>query len=232
MKVRDIMTRTVVSAAPETNILELATLMLENRVSAIRVISDGSVVGIVSEADVLRRYELGTQRDAVPRPWWRRLFVDEDAPWSYVQAHAMTVKDIMTTPVVSVEDGASVGDVAALFESEHIRRAPVLSAGAMIGIVSRADFVRALVSRVETRRDPRPKSDESIRRALLEELESHSWWRPDRSRVDVRDGIVHVSGLFDTPQEQVATRVAAEKLPGVRGVEDTRTLSLAPGGYL
>ena len=232
MKVRDIMTRTVVSAAPETNILELATLMLENRVSAIRVISDGSVVGIVSEADVLRRYELGTQRDAVPRPWWRRLFVDEDAPWSYVQAHAMTVKDIMTTPVVSVEDGASVGDVAALFESEHIRRAPVLSAGAMIGIVSRADFVRALVSRVETRRDPHPKSDESIRRVLLEELESHSWWRPDRSRVDVRDGIVHVSGLFDTPQEQVATRVAAEKLPGVRGVEDTRTLSLAPGGYL
>ena len=232
MKVRDIMTRTVVSAAPETNILELATLMLENRVSAIRVISDGSVVGIVSEADVLRRYELGTQRDAVPRPWWRRLFVDEDAPWSYVQAHAMTVKDIMTTPVVSVEDGASVGDVAALFESEHIRRAPVLSAGAMIGIVSRADFVRALVSRVETRRDPHPKSDESIRRVLLEELESHSWWRPDRSRVDVRDGIVHVSGLFDTPQEQVATRVAAEKIPGVRGVEDTRTLSLAPGGYL
>ena len=232
MKVRDIMTRTVVSAAPETNILELATLMLENRVSAIPVISDGSVVGIVSEADLLRRYELGTQRDAVPRPWWRRLFVDEDAPWSYVQAHAMTVKDIMTTPVVSVEDGASVGDVAALFESEHIRRAPVLSAGAMIGIVSRADFVRALVSRVETRRDPHPKSDESIRRVLLEELESHSWWRPDRSRVDVRDGIVHVSGLFDTPQEQVATRVAAEKLPGVRGVEDTRTLSLAPGGYL
>jgi len=232
MKVRDIMTRTVVSAAPETNILELATLMLENRVSAIPVISDGSVVGIVSEADLLRRYELGTQRDAVPRPWWRRLFVDEEAPWSYVQAHAMTVKDIMTTPVVSVEDGASVGDVAALFESEHIRRAPVLSAGAMIGIVSRADFVRALVARVETRRDPRPKSDESIRRALLEELESHSWWRPDRSRVDVRDGIVHVSGLFDTPQEQVATRVAAEKIPGVRGVEDTRTLSLAPGGYL
>jgi predicted transcriptional regulator len=144
----------------------------------------------------------------------------------------MTVKDIMTTPVVSVEAGASVGDVAALFESQHIRRAPVLKTGAMVGIVSRADFVRALVARSETRRDPRPKSDESIRRALLEELESHSWWRPDRSRVDVRDGIVHVSGLFDTPQEQVATRVAAEKIPGVRGVEDTRTLSLAPGGYL
>jgi hypothetical protein len=102
----------------------------------------------------------------------------------------------------------------------------------MVGIVSRADFVRALVARSDTRRDPRPKSDELSRRALLEELESHSWWRPDRSRLEVRDGIVHVSGLFDTSQEQLATRVAAEKIPGVRGVEDTRALSLAPAGYV
>jgi len=232
MRVEDIMTKTVVSAAPETTILDLATLMLENRVSAIPVISDGSIVGIVSEADLLRRYELGTQRDAVARPWWQRLFADKDAPWSYVQAHAMTVKDIMTTPVVSVEDGASVGDVAALFESQHIRRAPVLKAGAMVGIVSRADFVRALVAQAEILRDPRPKSDEWIRRELLEELESHGWWHPDRSRVAVQDGIVQISGLSDSPQEQMAVRVAAENIAGVRGVEDTRSLSVAPGGYL
>jgi len=172
MRVRDIMTRTVVSAAPETSVLDLATLMLDNRVSAIPVVRGGSVVGIVSEADLLHRYELGTQRDALERPWWRRLFIDADAPWSYVEAHAMRVKDIMTASVVSVEDDASIGDVAALFESRKIRRAPVLKAGAMVGIVSRADFVRALVARAEIRRDPRPKSDESIRRALLKELES------------------------------------------------------------
>jgi CBS domain-containing protein len=232
MRVRDIMTRTVVSAAPETSVLDLATLMLDNRVSAIPVISGGSLVGIVSEADLLRRYELGTQREAMAQPWWRRLFVNDDAPWSYVQAHAMRVKDIMTTPVVSVDDDASIGDVAALFEARSIRRAPVMKAGSMVGIVSRADFVRALVARAETRRDPRPKSDESIRRTLLNELEAHGWWRPDRSRVAVRDGVVHFSGLFDSPQERVATRVAAENIAGVWGVEDTRTLSVAPGGYL
>ena len=138
MQVRDIMTRTVVSAAPETSVLDLATLMLDNRVSAIPVISGGSLVGIVSEADLLHRYELGTQRDARERPWWRRLFIDEDAPWSYVEAHAMRVRDIMTESVVSVEDDASIGDVAALFESRNIRRAPVLKAGTMVGIVSRA----------------------------------------------------------------------------------------------
>ena len=104
--------------------------------------------------------------------------------------------------------------------------------GTMVGIVSRADYVRALVARAEIRRDHRPKSDESIRRALLEELESHRWWRPDRSQVAVHDGIVQISGLFDSPQEQLATRVAAENITGVRGVEDTRSLSVAPGGYL
>src|SRR5678816_3027433 len=57
---------------------------------------------IVSVADLLRRYELGTQREVGEKPWWRRLFADEDAPWSYVEAHAMRVQDIMTTPVVSV----------------------------------------------------------------------------------------------------------------------------------
>ena len=232
MRVRDIMTRTVVSAAPETSVLDLATLMLDNRVSAIPVISGGSLAGIVSEADLLHRFELGTQRDTAAQPWWRRLFMAGDAPWSYVEAHAMKVKDIMTTPAVSVDDDASIGDVAALFESRKIRRAPVLKAGAMVGIVSRADFVRALVARAETRRDPRPKSDDSILRALLQELESQRWWHPDRSRVSVQDGVVQVSGLVDSPQERVATRVAAESIAGVRGVEDTRSLSVAPGGYL
>ncbi|MEO6896476.1 MAG: CBS domain-containing protein [Caldimonas sp.] len=232
MRVRDIMTRTVVSAEPETSVFDLATLMLDNRVSAIPVISGGSLVGIVSEADLLHRYEIGTQRDATPQSWWRRIFVDDDAPWSYVEAHAMRVKDIMTTPVVSVDVDASVAEVAALFESRKIRRAPVMSARSMVGIVSRTDFVRALVARAHIRRDPRPRSDETIQRALIHELESHRWWHPDQSRVSVRDGIVHLSGLFESPQQRLATRVAAENIAGVRGVEDTRTLAVAPGGYV
>ena len=87
-------------------------------------------------------------------------------------------------------------------------------------------------ARAESRQDQRPKSDEGIHRTLLNELELRPYWLSDRSRVAVRDGIVHISGLFDSPHEAVATRVAAEKIAGVRGVEDTRTLSLAPGGYL
>src|SRR6187431_1878559 len=112
MQVRDIMTKAVVSVDPDTSVLDLAALMLDNRVSAIPVISGGLVAGIVSEADLLRRYELGTQREVGEKPWWRRLFADEDAPWSYVEAHAMRVQDIMTTPVVSVDHETAIGDVA------------------------------------------------------------------------------------------------------------------------
>lgn len=91
MRARDIMTRDVISVGPETTVLELAALMLDNRVSAVPVLSAGSVAGIVSEADLLHRYEPGTQRNAETQPWWRRLFDADDAPSSYVEAHAMRV---------------------------------------------------------------------------------------------------------------------------------------------
>jgi CBS domain-containing protein len=227
------MTRKVVSVAPDTSVLDVATLMVDRGISAIPVISGDSVVGIVSEADLLHRYELGTERDPTAHRWWQRLFGgDEAAPASYVEAHAMKVRDIMTSPVVSVDEDTSVGDVAALFESHNIRRAPVLKAGSVVGIVSRADFVRALVARARIRRDVPPRSDESIRSSLLKELESQSWWRPSLSEVTVTDGVVHISGTFVSPEEKAATRVAAENIPGVLEVQDSRSLFVPPAGYL
>jgi CBS domain-containing protein len=186
----------------------------------------------VSEADLLHRYEIGTDRDPSARPWWRRLFTSDEAPWNYVESHAMKVRDIMTTPVVSVTEDTSVADLADLFESRHIRRAPVLKHGAVVGIVSRADLVRALVAQAKTRRTERLKSDEAIRVALLAELGAQSWWQPLRCDVSVVDGIVHISGLLDSRQEKEAARVAAENIPGVRGVEDGRSVLIPAGGYM
>jgi len=232
MKVRDIMSRTVVSAAPETSVLDLAALMVDNRISGVPIVSGDSVVGIVSEADLLHRQELGTQRDPGARSWWRRLLAPEDAPHSYVQAHATKARDIMTKPVVTVDEDTSAIAVAALFESRNIRRAPVLRGRSLVGIVSRADFVSALVERARIRREARPRSDELIRRSLLAELQSQTWWRPDRCDVTVKNGVVHLGGLAESPDEKLAVRVAAESIPGVRGVEDSRSLFIPPGGYL
>jgi CBS domain-containing protein len=232
MQVSDIMTRTVISAAPDSSVMDLAALLVDNRISAVLVINCGTLVGIVSEADLLHRYEIGTDRDPSARPWWRRLFTSDEAPWNYVESHAMKVRDIMTTPVVSITEDTSVADLAELFESVHIRRVPVLKHGAVVGVVSRADVVRALVAQAKTRHKERLTSDEAIRTALLAELDSQSWWQPDRGDVSVVDGIVHISGLLDSVQEKEAARVAAENIPGVRGVEDSRSVLIAAGGYM
>ena len=232
MQVSDIMTAAVISASPDSSVLDLAALLVDNRISAVLVINCGTLVGIVSEADLLHRYEIGTDRDPSARPWWRRLFSGDEAPWNYVESHAMKVRDIMTTPVVSVTEDTPVADLAELFESRHIRRAPVLRHGAVVGVVSRADLVRALVAQAKTRHMERLTSDEAIRVALLAELEAQSWWQPLRCDVSVVDGIVHISGLLDSVQEKDAARVAAENIPGVRGVADTRSVLIPAGGYM
>ncbi|HEX6005896.1 MAG TPA: CBS domain-containing protein [Burkholderiales bacterium] len=233
MQVKDIMTQTVISAGSGASVMEIAALMVDHRISAVPVTDDGAVVGIVSEADLLHRYEIGTARDPAARPWWQRLFADDVAPWSYVESHAMKVSDIMTTPVVTVAADMPVDELAALFESRGIKRAPVLNSGAVVGIVSRFDFVRALAARAKVRREEHSTSDESIRIALLAELESQSWWHTRRASVSVANGVVRITGMLDSAEEKLATRVAAENIPGVRSVEDERTVSIpAGGGYI
>lgn len=237
MRTRDIMTQSVTSVTPETSVLDVAALMVDKRVNAVVVISAGVVVGIVSEADLLHRYELGTQRDLAARPWWRRVFdVDADAG-SYVEAHAMKVRDVMTTDVITVDENTSAADIAALFEQHKIRQAPVVKQGSMVGIVSGADFVRALVERTQQEPAGHPMGDEAIRRALLDELALQSWWYPDRSDVTVRGGVVHFSGQVNSLDEKAPARVAAENIPGVRAVHDDRspvvpTTAYAAGAYL
>ena len=232
MYARDIMSTAIVSTTPDASVLDAAALLVDKHISAIPVLSGDRVVGILSEADLLRRYELGTQREAAAVPWWRRVFGGGSEPWNYVEAHAMKVRDVMTPRVVSVAEDTSMEDIAALFESHRIKRAPVLDAnGRMVGIVSRADFVRALVARAKAARDAQPTDDESIRRALLAELTAQPWWHPDRSEVIVSGGVVHYAGSYDSPEEVVAARVAAEGIPGVRAVEDGRSISIPAAGY-
>ena len=232
MKVREIMTRSVVSVSPDTPVSELAELLIERRISAVPVIEGDALVGIVSEADLLHRYEIGTERRLAARPWWQRLFANPESPWGYVESHAKKVRDIMTADVVSVPEDMAAAEVAELFESRHIRRVPVVKGEKVVGIVSRTDFVRALVARGKIRRHEHSKSDESIRRAVLAELESQPWWRPLYCDVTVTQGVVHVSGLLESPEEKDAVRVAAENIEGVRGVDDQRmTLYIPAGGY-
>lgn len=237
MRARDIMTRTVVSVTPEASVLEAAALMVDQRINAVLVTSGDAVVGIVSEANLLHRFELGTQRDPATRKWWHRLFDADRTTWNYVEAHAMKVRDVMATQVITIEEDTPAADIAALFDEHKIKQAPVIKAGLVVGIVSRTDFVRALVARAQSAHPPPANSDETIKQTLLAELESQPWWHSHHSKVTVSDGVVRFTGQLSSPDEKAPARVAAENIAGVRVVEDNRALVLPSvgspsGGYM
>jgi CBS-domain-containing membrane protein len=232
MRAKDVMTADVICVAPDASVIDVAELLVSHRISAVPVVSGGTLVGIVSEASLMHRHEIGTSRDPADRPWWIRLFTGEQSPAGYVESHAAKVADIMSAPVVSVGEDTPVSQIADLFERHGIKRVPVVAGGRVTGIVSRSDLLRALAAKGRTRRDGEAASDDVIRSAVLSELVAQPWWRPRQVDVEVANGVVHYSGLLDSPEEARAARVAAENIPGVRAVEDHRIDSVSPAiGY-
>lgn len=222
MKAKDIMTSPVITVAPDTPVREIAALLFERRISGVPVMEDGRLVGLVSEADLLHRHELGTDDPAQSRSWWLRLFSADRTPAEYVKSHATQARDIMAREVVSVAPDTPVAEIATLLETRGIKRVPVLRGAKLVGIVSRANLVQALaVLRHSAIRVTAP-SDEAIRGRLLGELERQPWWERVTSNVIVTEGVVHYWGLVGSDDERDAARVAAQNVPGVRGVEDHR----------
>ena len=89
MRAEDIMTTGVITIAPDTTIREVATILLERRISGLPVVENGRVIGIVSEGDLLRRHEIGTDRKDPQGSWWMRLLQGEPGPAEYVKSHAV-----------------------------------------------------------------------------------------------------------------------------------------------
>lgn len=218
MQAKDIMTSNVTWVAPDASVLDVAELLVAKRISAVPVIENDALVGIVSEASLMHRQEIGSERDPRDHPWWIRVFKGEQSPVAYVESHAVKVADIMTAPVITVTEDTPVSELASLFDRQRIKRVPVVRGKSVIGIVSRADLVKAL-AKSHIRRELRSTSDEAIRNAVRLELESQPWWRREVCDVDVAEGVVHFSGLLDFADEAEAARVAAENVPGVRGVK-------------
>ncbi|MGQ0655790.1 MAG: CBS domain-containing protein [Betaproteobacteria bacterium] len=217
------MTSPVISVAPHTLVSELARVLFERRISAVPVVDGEKLAGIVSERDLLQRYEIETDcalRTAAP--WWLRAFVDRDAPAAYVRSHARYVRDIMTRQVLSVAPDTPLADVAHVLEKRRIKRVPVLEAKRVTGIVSRSDIVRALASAATAGAASGAQTDDAIRQRVLDELQRHRWWHSGLASVTVEDGVVAFAGFLDSEDERKAAHVAAETVPGVRAVEDHR----------
>ena len=221
MLVQDVMSAPVVSVGPSTSIRDAARLMLMRRISGLPVVkTDGAIVGIVSEGDFLRRNELGTE---VKRPRWLEFLVGPGkAADEYVHTHGRKVEEIMSENVVTAEPTTPLESAIETMTKRHIKRLPVVVEGKVVGIVTRSDILQALANLLPS---PNQKAvtDAEIEQAVAAELAAQTWSRNGFIKVRVTGGVAELSGCIFDERERLASRVAAENVPGVKSVSDQMT---------
>jgi CBS domain-containing protein len=217
MEASDIMSRAVVTVGPATTVTELARTMIEHRISAVPVTDDkGVMIGIVTEGDLLRRAEIGSEHQQ--SRWAEFVCANWNLAAEYTKEHGRRVSDVMTSPVVTVAATATLGEIADIMESRHIKRVPIVENEKLVGIVSRANLVQALASS-EALQPSTTTADRDIRARLCSELRDQPW-SPTGANVIVDHGEVHLWGYISTESARRAIVVTAENIPGVHRVHD------------
>lgn len=217
MRAHQIMTKDVITVTPHTTIEKAAKIMLQTHVSGLPVVDDaGTLVGVVSETDFLRRGEIGTGRK---RPAWLEFFMGPGrAAAEFVHERGRKVEDVMTLDPITVEEQTPLEELVRLMEKNDIKRLPVLSGKILKGIVTRSNLLQAVASMAHEIPDP-TADDDHIRDRILRTVNKTDW-RPIGFEVTVRKGIVHLHGIITTDEARKATIVAAENTAGVKKVHD------------
>lgn len=221
MKASDIMTPDVISADPDATVLQAARYMLQHHISGLPVIDKrGTLVGILSEGDFLRRRE--THTDRRPSRWLEFLMGPGKLAAEYTHTHGSKVSEVMTTKVHAVIEDTPLEKIVEMMEAHRIKRVPVLHGNKVVGIVTRANLMHAMVSLA--RGGPKvATSDVAIRQQLLTELKNEKWALASMINVVVRDGVVELWGMIVDDRQREGLIVAAENIPGVKQVKDHLT---------
>lgn len=229
MNAADVMVTNVITVGLDACLQDVAHLLLTNRISAVPVVdSDGKVVGIVSEGDLMRRAEAGTGRR---RSWWLSLLTGKEGlAAQYVKEHSRKVADVMTRDVITATPDTPLQDIANILEKNSIKRVPIIKDGKMVGLVSRANLLQALASLRKQIEGGTP-NDTKIRETVVQRLNAEPWLRSSLINVIVQDGTVELWGIVDSPTEKKAVRVAAEETAGVRAVNDNLIIRPAGSGF-
>jgi CBS domain-containing protein len=225
MQAKDVMTHPVISISTQSSILEAVGLMLQHKISGLPVFDElRNLVGVVTEGDFLRRVETDTLRR---RPRWIELIVGPGKlAEEYVRASTRNVSEVMTTEVHAVSEDAPLSEIVTLMEQNRIKRVPVMRGNEVVGIVTRANLLRALINAAKQRLSS--TDDATIRGRLLSHLAEQKWVPVGTIDVVVRNGNVTLSGFITDERERRALCIAAENIPGVKNVED-QLAWLVPG---
>jgi CBS domain-containing protein len=219
MKAVDVMVHNPITIGPDENVGSAIKLLAEHDVSALPVVDDsGTVVGIISEADLVRREELATDKR---RPWWLEAFTPATAlAEEFAKSHGRRVREVMSDRVVSAAEDTSLREIANLLERNRIKRVPILRDGKLVGIVSRSNLIQAVATQLPIPDHSTAHSDRDIRLEILEELAKQKWTDFGSRNITVRDGVVHIWGLVGSAEEHKALLALVEEIEGVKSVSD------------
>lgn len=209
MKIRDLMTTEVVTVTPEATLKDAAVLLAEHRISGVPVVDDEQqILGVLSEADILVR-EGGEGRREGLLGW----FLDPGFTFDK-KVMAKTVEEAMTAPAITVGPDVPVHKAARRMVDEAINRLPVVQDGKLVGIVTRADLVRAFA-----------RSDEEIADEIRSDILRRTLWlEPGSVTVTVNDGDVALTGQVETETDAELLPVFVERIPGVTSVRTTLSI--------
>jgi len=215
MRARDLMTTSLVTIPPDAPLEAVARVLADRGVSGAPVVdASGTFLGMITEADLIRR--LAAKEDA-PKSWVAGLFASAaDQAARFARTHGHRARDVMTTEIASVGEDTSIEHVAHIIEDKKIRRVPVLRDGKLLGVVSRSDLIRALLTAPASLAADAP--DERIRRDLAIAMRNEPWVDTYFIFPDVQNGQVTFHGFCRADTVKQGLRVLAENIPGVKGV--------------
>jgi CBS domain-containing protein len=218
MQAADVMVRDVVTVHPETDVADAVKLLAERDVSALPVVdAQGTLVGIISEADLIHRVEIGTEKHR-PR-LLESLTGATTLAADFAKSHGKKVGEIMTTGVVTATEDASLAEIASLFERHRIKRVPIVRDGQVVGVVSQSNLIQALASTIGVSQSG-GDTDRRIRDEILARLKQQDWTDFGSRNITVNHGTVHLWGLINSEAERRALTALAEGVPGVSRIRD------------
>lgn len=218
MKASDVMVRDIAMVTPSTPLREAARTMLERRISGLPVVGEsGHLLGMVTEGDLLHRHENGTERH---RSWWLEAFSDSAGlADDFVRSHGTKVADVMTRKVHSVTEETDLAEVAAVLDRHRLKRVPVVADGKLVGIISRADLLRAFLT-ASGSHPAASAGDPDLRQQVDDVIVREPWATGCLINVAVDAGTVRLGGIMSTAEQKRALQIAVEEIPGVKQVQN------------
>lgn len=217
IKAKHLMTTPVIWVGPDATVQEVAKLLSLKKVSAVPVILNDEVVGMISHGDLIERQELGTETTIFGQR-------SRSANVNYNKVHGMQAGDVMSSDVFAVQEDASLTEIVEIMQAHQVRRVLVRHQNELVGIVSRSDIVQLLATRPAGSTGPAEGDDDVIRFRVIDVLVGIPGTSPWNTNVEVENGTVRLNGYVEQESSIKRSSIEIKKIPHVISVRDDRTI--------